>query len=336
MHYLFELQLLAAVLLDLLCGDPRWFPHPVRLIGLFITWCEAAFCHLVKSPFLAGGITVTSVLVLTLGLSALLLAGAVLVSSVLAQALAVFFLYTSVAARDLVAHSKTVYLALRDANSLDPARVAVSRIVGRDTATLSRAGIVRACVETVAENMVDGVTAPLFYGILLSLFAPLTGINPIFLAALGAMGYKAVNTMDSMIGYKNDRYLLFGRCAARLDDLVNFFPARISGLLLVPAALLLGLDWQGAFTVFVKDRLKHASPNAGHPEAAVAGALGVQLGGVSNYFGKAVSKPCIGESSREIESGDILQANKLMLLGSFLFLLLMLLLRQVFLSLLNS
>ena len=331
MCYLFELQLWAAVLLDLFCGDPRWFPHPVRLIGLFCTWLEAVFRRLVKSQLLAGALTVASVIGLTLSLTATLLLSASLLSIILAQILAVFVLYTSVAARDLVVHSKSVYQALEDTTSLDPARIAVSHIVGRDTATLSRAGIIRACVETVAENMVDGVTAPLFYAILFSMLSPVTGTDPIVLAALGAITYKAVNTMDSMIGYKNDRYLLFGRSAARLDDLVNFFPARISGLLLVPAALVLGLNWQGAFKVFVKERLEHASPNAGHPEAAVAGALGIQLGGVSNYFGKVVSKPCIGESSREIEATDILRTNRLMLLGSLFFLLLMLLLRRAFL-----
>lgn len=331
MDYIFEFQLWTAVLLDLLCGDPRWFPHPVRIIGLFCTWWEGGWRRLIPFKLLAGALTVASVLALTLGLSALLLFGASLVSSLLAQALAVFFLYTSIAARDLVVHSKTVYLALKDENSLEPARRAVSCIVGRDTAALNRAGIIRACVETVAENMVDGVTAPLFYAIVLSLLAPVTGIDPILLAALGALGYKAVNTMDSMIGYKNDRYFLFGRCAARLDDLVNFLPARISGLLLVPAALFLGLDWQGAFRVFGNDRLAHASPNAGHPEAAVAGALGIQLGGVSDYFGKAVSKPLIGQSNREIVARDILLTNRLMLLGSLLFLLLMLLLRRAFL-----
>ena len=330
MNFLFEFQLWAAVLLDLLCGDPRWFPHPARFMGLLCTWCETAYRRLVQSPLPAGAMTVASVLGLSLGITAFLLAAASVASPLLAQALAVFMLYTSIAARDLVVHSKRVYLALQDERSLGQARAAVSGIVGRDTVTLNRAEIIRACVETVAENMVDGVTAPLFYAVLLSLLGPATGIDPIFLAAFGAMGYKAVNTMDSMMGYKNDRYLLFGRYAAKLDDLVNFIPARISGFLLVPAALFLGLDWQGAYRIFVRDRLEHASPNGGHSEAAVAGALGIQLGGGANYFGKAVSKPFIGEHGREIEARDILQANRLMLLGSFLFLLLMLLLRKAF------
>ncbi len=334
MDFIFELLIWAAVLFDLLCGDPRWFPHPVRLIGLFCTRCEAVSRHLVNSKLLAGGVTVVAVLTLTLSLAASLLAFASLFSLLLAQGLAIFILYTSVAAQDLVRHSKKVYSALQADDSLDSARKAVSRIVGRDTAALDKSGIIRACVETVAENMVDGVTAPLFFAILVSLLAPVTGMNPILLAALGAIGYKAVNTMDSMIGYKNDRYLLFGKCAARLDDLVNFIPARISGLILVPAALLLGFDWKGAYRVFVCHRLNHASPNAGHPEAAVAGALGIQLGGVSNYFGKAVDKPFIGDPGRAVEARDILQTNRLMLLGSFLFLLLMLLLRRVFLYLL--
>ncbi len=330
MELIFELQIWAAVLFDLLCGDPRWFPHPVRLIGLFCTRCEAVFRHLVNSKLLAGGMTVVAVLTLTLSVAASLLAFASLFSPYLAQGLAIFILYTSVAASDLVRHSTKVYSALQADDTLESARMAVSRIVGRDTAALDKSGIIRACVETVAENMVDGVTAPLFFAILVSLLAPVTGMNPILLAALGAIGYKAVNTMDSMIGYKNDRYLLFGRYAALLDDLVNFIPARISGLILVPAALFLGLDWKGSYRVLLCHRLNHASPNAGHPEAAVAGALGVQLGGISNYFGKAVEKPFIGDSGRAIEARDILQTNRLMLLGSFLFLLLMLLVRTLF------
>ena len=330
--FLFELQLGAALLLDLLIGDPRWFPHPVRIIGHFCIVCENLFRKLIQWEFLAGVVTVLTVLVLSVGTTVSLLLAVAFFSLTAAKLLGIFLLYTSVAARDLVGHSRVVYSCLHSGESLEPARRAVAQIVGRDTENLEREEIVRACVETVAENMVDGVTAPLFYAICLTLFAPITGIDPLFLAVLGAAFYKAVNTMDSMFGYKNDRYLAFGKMAARLDDLVNFIPARLSGLILIPAAFFLGRDSRGAWFVLKRDRLSHASPNAGHPEAAFAGALGIQLGGKSNYFGEEVEKPVIGDPVQEIEGLDILRSNRLMLLGSIVFLMVMLLLRVVLLS----
>jgi adenosylcobinamide-phosphate synthase len=322
--FLFELQIGAAVLLDLLFGDPRWLPHPVRLIGVFCVWSEKIFRKLLSSELSAGIFAVVTVLFLTLALTAVLLLSSNYYSSFLGKVIAVFLLYTTLAARGLVAHSRVVYNALFNTDSLDAARTAVGQIVGRDTAELDRKGIIRACVETVAENMVDGVTAPLFYGILLSLFAPITGIDPLFLAVFGAMGYKAVNTMDSMFGYKNERYLFFGRTAAGLDDLVNWIPARISGLMLVAAAFLLRFDWKNSLRILKRDRLAHASPNAAHSEAAVAGALGIELGGGSIYFGKKMTKPVIGDEQRMAEDRDILRTNDLMFLGSFLFLIAML------------
>jgi adenosylcobinamide-phosphate synthase len=194
-------------------------------------------------------------------------------------------------------------------------------IVGRDTANLDEAGVARAAVESVAESMVDGVTAPLF-------FAVLGG-------PLAALLYKAINTMDSMFGYKNERYLKFGWAAARLDDLANFVPARITSLMIPAAAFLLRLDSRGSLFILLRDRLKHASPNSGHTEAAVAGALGVQLGGANRYFGKMISKPAIGDAARPIAPQDILRANRLMLLSSALTLLAFLALRHQCLTLLS-
>jgi adenosylcobinamide-phosphate synthase len=278
-------------------------------------------------------VTVLGVLITTLALVAvpLLLAGRI--SPLLADGLAIFLLYTSVAARDLIRHSKAVFTALQlDGEAgLQAGRQAVAMIVGRDTAALDRAGVIRATVETVAENMVDGVTAPLFFAIMGGCLAPLVGITPIELAALAAVGYKAVNTMDSMFGYKNERYLAFGWAAARLDDVCNFIPARLSGLLLAAASFPLGLDWKNAFRVFFRDRLCHASPNSGHSEAAAAGALGVQLGGVSIYFGSPVAKPTMGDKTRELTAADILLTNRLMLAGSALVLLFLLFCRRILL-----
>lgn len=326
-----ELQFLVALLLDLVLGDPRWFPHPVRMIGWLCLRLERIFRSLPGHPRLAGVVTVAAVLGTTLGAVALLLGLANRVAPWAAAAVAVFLLYTSIAARDLIRHSRAVWAALQDESEagLEAGRQAVAMIVGRDTATLDRVGVIRACVETVAENMVDGVTAPLFYAMLGVMCAPWLGLEPIVLAALGAMGYKAVNTMDSMFGYKNERYLVFGWAAARLDDAVNFLPSRLSGLLLVLAAVVLGLDGKKSLRIFLRDRLNHASPNSGHAEAAVAGALGVQLGGTSSYFGQPVAKPTMGDATRLLTTTDILTTNRLMLAGSALTLLVFLLIRRL-------
>jgi adenosylcobinamide-phosphate synthase len=212
-----------------------------------------------------------------------------------------------------------VYRALAESENLDAARTEVARIVGRDTAHLDRQGICRACVETVAENLVDGITSPIFFAVLASLLPAGDWLAPVSLAVLGAYGYKAINTMDSMYGYKNVRYLNFGRRAALVDDGANFLPARLSGLLLVVAAWLLRLNGAGAMNMFFRDRLKHASPNGGHPEAAVAGSLDIQLGGDSSYFGEIVSKPTLGEPIRPLKPEDIVATNHLMFVTTGLF-----------------
>ncbi len=327
----FEALFGAAIVLDLVLGDPRWFPHPVRMMGWLCARLESVFRRIFTNKRLAGTITVLAVLVICTGLSfaGLWLAG--LYSSRLAEVAAIFLLYTTIAARDLVRHSTAVFNALQQEGEagLQAARQAVSMIVGRDTTELDRSGVIRAAVETVAENMVDGVTAPLFYAVLGAFIGSLTGISPICMASLGAIGYKAINTMDSIFGYKNEQYLAFGWAAARLDDAANFLPARLSGLLLVPAAFCLGLDGKNAFTTFLADRLNHASPNSGHSEAAVAGALGVQLGGTSRYFGQSVSKPTIGKQRRTSADTDILHANHLMLAGSALVVIVLLGIRQL-------
>lgn len=327
----FELQLLIALGLDLLLGDPRWFPHPVRIIGWFCVRLESLFRRLVVNQRLAGILTVLAVLMLTLAPVATLLLTTKWISTLLMEALTIFLLYTCMAARDLIRHSQAVFIALQIEGEagLQAGRQAVAMIVGRDTAVLERDGVIRATVETVAENMVDGVTAPLFFAVAGATLARFIGLDPITVAALAAIGYKAVNTMDSMFGYKNPRYLAFGWAAAKLDDVCNFIPARLSGLLLAAASFLLGLDWKSAFHVFFRDRLRHASPNSGHPEAAMAGALGVQLGGEAVYFGQTVVKPTIGKPTREPVAADIPRANRLMLTGSALVLLFLFLFRRM-------
>jgi len=294
-----------AVLLDALFGDPRWFPHPVRLIGFLAQQIEYGSRYLFPAKA-AGILTVFGVLGVTGYLLHLLLQLGLLLHPLLHDALGIFVIYTSLAARDLAGHSTAVYRALKE-EDLPAARRQVGMIVGRDPEKLDRPGIARAAVESVAESMVDGVTAPLFFAVLAGPY--------------GALLYKAVNTMDSMFGYRNERYGEFGWAAARLDDAANFIPARLTGLLVPVAALVCGYDSRNSRKIFRRDRLKHASPNSGHSEAAVAGALGIRLGGPAVYFKNVVDKPFIGDPLNPIEPGHILQANRLMFLTSFLFLL---------------
>lgn len=328
----FEMQIGLALLVDQLAGDPRWLPHPVRMIGWFCQWFERKYRCLLANKRLAGFCTVISVLLVTMLAVGMLLTVATSLSSVLADGLAILMVYASVAARDLIVHSRGVYTCLHPDEDIDAARKAVAMIVGRDTNNLDRAGVSRACVETVAENMVDGVTAPLFFGILCSLLPPVYGLDSIGFAALGAMTYKAVNTMDSMFGYKNDTYLEFGWTAARLDDIANFIPARLSGLLVIAAAFILQLDWRGAARIFVRDRLQHSSPNSAHTEAAVAGALGIQLGGDAFYFGRLTMKPTMGEKTREVSAEDIVSTGRIMQIGALFFAVLLLLVRRAILE----
>lgn len=277
--------LVGALILDLLLADPRGWPHPVVWIGRLIGLLEEELRERIRSPYWAGLLLVVAVLGLSgfATLSALDIAARF--AGWLAGLLALWLAWNCLALRSLHLESKPVIEALENGD-LDEARQALSMIVGRETAQLDEQAILRATIETVAENASDGVIAPLFY---LCLGGPVAGIL-----------YKAVNTLDSMVGYKNDRYLEFGRCAAQLDDLLNWIPARLTGLCLVGAAWLSGQDGASAWRILRRDAHKHASPNAGWPEAAAAGALGVQLGGDAVYFGERIQKPTFGDATREL------------------------------------
>jgi adenosylcobinamide-phosphate synthase len=270
----------AALLLDWLLGDPRRFPHPVVGIGRLITLLEPRLRRLVGNELLGGALLTILTVGITAGLAALLVGGAYHLHPWAGVAVATLLSWNCLAARSLHTESGLVAAAL-DAGDLPLARQRLSYIVGRDTDRLEAPEIWRGAVETVAENTSDGVIAPL---LCLMVGGPVLGL-----------AYKAVNTLDSMVGYKNERYLLFGRASARLDDLANWFPARLTGFLMTLAAPLVGLSPWGAREIMARDGGNHASPNSGIPEAAAAGALGVQLGGTNYYFGKPMEKPTIGD-----------------------------------------
>ena len=296
-------------LLDFIFGDPVCLYHPVRVIGNFISFGEKTLRKIFrKTP--GGELAAGAVLwFLTAGLSFLIpfavLAGAQMLHPVLRFLIESFWCYQILAARCLVNESGKVYDRLKE-NDLPGARKAVSMIVGRDTENLTVEGVTKAAVETVAENTSDGVTAPL-------LFLILGG------APLGFL-YKAVNTMDSMLGYKNEKYLYFGRFPARMDDVFNYIPSRITALFMIAAAFLTGMDGKNAWKIYLRDRRKHASPNAAQTEAVCAGALRVRLAGDAVYFGKLYKKEYLGDSLRPIEAEDIRRAGKLMYVTAVLML----------------
>ena len=295
--------LVGAVALDLMLGDPRWLPHPVVFIGRLINRLEAVLRGAVANERMAGVLLV----LLTVGGSCtvayLALLGAAQIHPLGSEVAGMILGYTCLAARSLHRESGRVCAALA-AGDLAAARSALAMIVGRDTGELGESEIWRGAVETVAENTSDGVIAPLFF---LMLGGPLL-----------ALAYKAVNTLDSMVGYKNERYLRFGWAAARLDDLLNLVPARLTGFFMGLAAPLAGLSGRGAWRIMRRDGRNHSSPNSGIPEAAAAGALGVQLGGTNHYFGRPVEKPTIGDPDCQLDERSWRGAVRLMYVSEML------------------
>lgn len=309
------LAFIAGFVLDLLIGDPHFIPHPVRLIGSLISFCDKRLncdagynisekkLNLIK--YKRGMLLAFTVIFATFAMSVIIIVAAYsinLYAGVIAEAV---MTWQILATKCLRVESMRVYDALRT-DGVDAGRRAVSMIVGRDTSVLDAAGVTRAAVETIAENTSDGVIAPMLYT---AIGGPVLGFV-----------YKAVNTMDSMLGYKNDKYMYFGRFAARLDDVVNFIPARISAYLMIAAAFIGGRQFDGknAYRIFKRDRFNHASPNSAQTESVCAGALRVQLAGDAVYFGKLVKKKYIGDGLREIEYEDIKRANRLMYITAFL------------------
>ena len=298
---------LGGFVLDTLFGDPPWLPHPVVLMGKAISALEkrlrARMPQTPQGELLGGAVVAFTLPVGTFLLTSLVCLGAARLSPWLGLAVQMFWCGQALAAKGLAQESTNVYRALIKPD-LPAARKVVSRIVGRDTQNLTLEGVTKAAVETVAENASDGVIAPLLYMLL--------GGAPL------ALTYKAINTMDSMLGYKNEKYLYFGRAAAKLDDAANYLPSRLAGLLWCAAAALTGNSPKGAWRIWRRDRRCHASPNSAQTESACAGALGVQLAGPAYYFGEYYAKPTIGDPLRPIEPEDIRRANRMMYAESVL------------------
>jgi len=291
--------------LDLIIGDPYSFPHPVRFIGKLISFVEKQIRKIAtsdKALKIAGFFLWFVVVGVTLGSTSIVLR--LFQFNKITYFLVNFILmYTTLATKCLKDESEKIYKVLKTGD-LDKSRIQLSYIVGRDTTNLSEKEIVRATVETVAENTVDGIIAPLFYGFI--------GGAPL------AMAYKAINTLDSTVGYKNDKYYYLGFASAKIDDIANYMPARLGVLLLSIGSLFVGFNFKNALKIGIRDRKNHKSPNCAFSEGAVAGALGIQLGGTNVYFGKEVYKPTIGDKKREIEIEDIVRTNKIMYSSSII------------------
>ena len=291
--------------LDLIIGDPYSFPHPVRYIGKLISIVEKQIRKITSSDKglkIAGFFLWFIVVGATFGITTLVLqlfkfnkVAYFIVNTIL--------IYTTLATKCLKDESVKIYKVLKTGD-LEKSRIQLSYIVGRDTTNLNEKEIVRATVETVAENTVDGIIAPLFYGFI--------GGAPL------AMAYKAVNTLDSTVGYKNDKYYYLGFASAKIDDIANYIPARLGVILLSLGSLFVGFNFKDALKIGIRDRKNHKSPNCAFSEGAVAGALGIQLGGTNVYFGKEVYKPTIGDKTREIDIEDIVRTNKIMYSSSII------------------
>ncbi|MBF7097181.1 cobalamin biosynthesis protein CobD [Alkalibacter sp. M17DMB] len=294
-----------ALIIDLILGDPYWFYHPVRLIGKFIEFEEKLirkFFRTDKDLLTAGiALTIDTVLVTVL-ISWAVIKISTLIAPVLGFIIKVFIVYTALSVKSLKYEGMQVKKWL--AESLDKGRERVGYIVGRDTTNLSQEEIIKATVETVAENTTDGIVSPMIFALLLG--------------PVGAMAYKAVSTLDSMVGYRNEKYNFLGRFSAKTDDVFNFLSARLCGALMVIAAFILGFDYKNSWKILKRDHSNHKSPNSAWSESAVAGALGIQLGGTHEYFGVSVHKPTIGDPVKSVVIENIDQTIKIMYVTSLM------------------
>ncbi len=305
MSKLIILVMVIAYLLDLVIGDPYSFPHPVRFIGNLIRFTEGKIRIIFKSKkqLKIGGFLLWTI---TVGFTALvtnLILNLLCINNIFYVIIASIILYTTLSTKCLADEAKKIYEVLKTGD-IEKSRKQLSYIVGRDTTSLNENEIIRATVETVAENTVDGIISPMMYGFI---------GGPVI-----AMAYKAINTLDSMVGYKNEKYGDIGFASAKIDDIANFIPARITPFFMMIASFILGFNSKKSIKIAMRDRKNHKSPNCAYAEGAVAGALEVQLGGTNMYFGEKVYKPTIGDKDRELEAEDILRTNKIMYLTSFI------------------
>lgn len=291
------------LVLDFIIGDPNNPFHPVRIIGSLGIKLENITRRVFKNLKISGFVTWLGVILITFLVNSLIVRLAFSISNIFGIIIEGILLYFCISSKRLKVEGLKVIKVL-ESGDIEGARKQLSYIVGRDTKVLDEEGIIRAVIETVAENTSDGIIAPLLFGAL--------GGAPL------AMTYKAVNTCDSMFGYKNDKYIDFGFVPAKMDDLFNYIPARITGYLVIFAAFILGLDYKNSYRIYKRDRYNHTSPNSAHPESAVAGALGIRLGGANYYFGKIVEKPTIGDKNKVIEISDLYKTNNILLVVTLL------------------
>lgn len=295
-----------AYVLDLIFGDPQNIIHPVQIIGKMINIGEKSLLGKKyksdrKYKFFAGMILNITVISLTYGITYLIRRTSE--NSIILTVAEIYLMYTVFSINSLAREGNRVYNILKEGN-IERARKDLSYLVSRDTGAMDEKMIIRSTMETISENTVDGIVAPMLY---------------MFLGGLPlSMTYKAINTFDSMVGYKNEKYMDFGKFSAKLDDVANFIPARITGILIVIGSIILGYDYKNSLKIFIRDRKNHSSPNSAHSEASVAGALGVQFGGRVSYFGKEVDKPTIGDKTNDFELEDIKKNIKIMYAASFL------------------
>ncbi|MDB2160508.1 adenosylcobinamide-phosphate synthase CbiB [Clostridium butyricum] len=309
------MELTIGFILDLLIGDPNNPFHPVRGIGLLASKLETIFRKLLKNSLKIAGLIVWMItIILTFAITYGIIFVCMKINKYLGIIVQGIIIYFCISAKGLVVEGYKVIKYLNEGN-IEKSRKQLSYIVGRDTESLDSKGITRAVIETIAENMSDGVIAPI-------LFAGVFG-------AAGSMAYKAVNTMDSMFGYKNEKYIKFGYFPAKLDDLFNYIPARVTGILIIISSFFLKRDYKNSFKIYKRDRYNHTSPNSAHPEAAMAGALDIQLGGANYYFGKIVEKPVIGDKIKEIEINDVKKTAEILYLSAVMGFILMVIIKFI-------
>ena len=297
---IFFIKIWIAYVLDLIFGDPQNVVHPVQVIGKIISAGEKVLLRK-KYKFLAGA--VLNIFTVSITYTLMYLISKSVKISVFFMIIEIYLMYTIFSINSLAREGNRVYRILKEGD-IEKARKDLSYLVSRDTETMDEKMIIRSTMETISENTVDGIVAPMFYMFL--------GGMPL------AMAYKAINTLDSMVGYKNEKYMDFGKFSAKVDDAANFIPARITGILIVLASMILGYDYKNSLKIFIRDRKNHSSPNSAHSEASVAGALGVQFGGKVSYFGKEIDKPTIGDKTKEFELEDIRKNIRIMYVTSFL------------------